>query len=99
MLLSRVPCSPGEGDALVYATGQDSFFGRTTALVQSAGTVSHFQRAVMRIAHYLIVLAVALVGLTAAVSLLPGTGPWKRWSSRWWSPSPRFPWPCPRCCR
>ena len=48
----------GEADGLVYATGADSFFGRTTALVESAGTVSHFQRAVLRIGHYLIVLAV-----------------------------------------
>ena len=72
VLYSGAVLTRGEGDALVYATGQDSFFGRTTALVQSAGTVSHFQRAVMRIADYLIVLAVALVGLTAAVSLLRG---------------------------
>ncbi|MFZ2178019.1 MAG: HAD-IC family P-type ATPase, partial [Rhodococcus sp. (in: high G+C Gram-positive bacteria)] len=62
----------GEADALVYATGASSFFGRTTALVQSAGTVSHFQRAVMRIGHYLIVLAVALVALTVAVSVARG---------------------------
>ena len=62
----------GEGDALVYATGASSFFGRTTALVAAAGTVSHFQRAVLRIAHYLIVLALALVTLTLVVSLLRG---------------------------
>ena len=62
----------GEGDALVYATGAASFFGRTTALVETAGTVSHFQRAVLRIAHYLIVLAVALVTLTLVVSVVRG---------------------------
>ncbi len=39
-----------EGDAVVYATGPASFSGRTTALVKEAGTVSHFQRAVLRIA-------------------------------------------------
>ena len=62
----------GEADALVYATGEASFFGRTTALVGTAGTVSHFQRAVLRIAHYLIVLAVALVTLTLVVSVARG---------------------------
>ena len=62
----------GEGDALVYATGAASFFGRTTALVETAGTVSHFQRAVLRIGHYLIVLALALVTLTLVVSVARG---------------------------
>lgn len=62
----------GEADALVCATGASSFMGKTTALVQSAGTVSHFQRAVLRIANYLIVIALALVTLTVAVSLVRG---------------------------
>jgi len=60
----------GEADALVCATGASSYMGMTTALVESAGTVSHFQRAVLRIANYLIVIAVALVTLTVAVSLV-----------------------------
>lgn len=62
----------GEADALVCATGASSYMGKTTALVQSAGTVSHFQRAVLRIANYLIVIALALVTLTVAVSLVRG---------------------------
>ena len=62
----------GEADAVVYATGINSFMGRTTALVQTAGTVSHFQRAVLRIGNYLIVLAAALVTLTVVVSLIRG---------------------------
>jgi H+-transporting ATPase len=62
----------GEGDALVYATGEGSFFGRTTALVATAGTVSHFQQAVLKIGRYLIVLALVLVTLTLAVSLARG---------------------------
>jgi H+-transporting ATPase len=65
----------GEADALVYATGAASFFGRTTALVATAGTVSHFQRAVLRIAHYLIVLALGLVTLTLVVSVARGNPP------------------------
>jgi H+-transporting ATPase len=62
----------GEADAVVYATGAASFFGATTALVESAGTVSHFQQAVLRIGHYLILVAVGLVALTSAVSVLRG---------------------------
>ncbi|BBY37184.1 plasma-membrane proton-efflux P-type ATPase [Mycobacterium mantenii] len=62
----------GEADALVCATGASSYMGKTTALVESAGTVSHFQRAVLRIANYLIVIALVLVTLTVAVSLIRG---------------------------
>lgn len=62
----------GEGDALVYATAGASFFGATAELVQTAGTVSHFQRAVLRIGHFLIVAALALVTATVAVSLVRG---------------------------
>jgi len=62
----------GEADAVVYATGTNSFFGRTTELVGSAGTVSHFQQAVLRIGHYLIALALAIVGVTVVVSVARG---------------------------
>jgi H+-transporting ATPase len=65
----------GEADALVYATGVASFFGRTTALVAAAGTVSHFQRAVLRIGRSLIILALALVTVTLVVSVARGNPP------------------------
>ncbi len=71
-LYSGAVVAQGETDALVYATGTDSFFGRTTQLVGEAGTVSHFQQAVLRIGHYLIELAVVLVALTVLVSVLRG---------------------------
>ncbi len=51
----------GETDAIVYATGTKTYFGKTAALVEQAQTVSHFQTAVLKISNYLIVLAVALV--------------------------------------
>ena len=60
----------GEIDALVYATGANTYFGKTAQLVQEAHTVSHFQRAVLKIGDYLIVLAVALVVVIIAVGLL-----------------------------
>ncbi|QDU64510.1 Magnesium-transporting ATPase, P-type 1 [Planctomycetes bacterium Pan216] len=50
----------GEMVALVTATGGDTFFGRTAKLVASAGAVSHFQKAVLKIGDFLIFVAVAL---------------------------------------
>jgi H+-transporting ATPase len=62
----------GEIGALVYATGGNTYFGRTAELVQSAVTESHFQKAVLRIGDYLIVLAVILVGVIVAVGIYRG---------------------------
>ena len=62
----------GEIDALVHATGARTYFGRTAELVQDVHTVSHFQKAVLRIGNYLIVLAVALVTLILVVALIRG---------------------------
>jgi H+-transporting ATPase len=62
----------GETGALVYATGGNTYFGRTAQLVETAHTVSHFQRAVLKIGNYLIVLAVALVALIVAVAIFRG---------------------------
>jgi H+-transporting ATPase len=62
----------GEIDALVYATGANTYFGKTAQLVQEAHTVSHFQRAVLKIGDYLIILAVTLVVVIITVSLFRG---------------------------
>jgi H+-transporting ATPase len=62
----------GEIDALAYATGSKTYFGKTADLVQSAVTVSHFQKAVLRIGDYLIVLAVVMVALIVALSIYRG---------------------------
>ncbi|HXH86370.1 MAG TPA: plasma-membrane proton-efflux P-type ATPase, partial [Nitrospira sp.] len=59
----------GESDALVSATGPETYFGKTARLVEEAQTVSHFQRAVLKIGDYLIVIAIALVVLILAVAL------------------------------
>jgi H+-transporting ATPase len=59
----------GEASAVVYATGSHTYFGKTAQLVQEAQTVSHFQRAVLKIGDYLIVLATALVFLIVVVAL------------------------------
>ncbi len=59
----------GETDAIVYATGTNTFFGKTAALVEQAKTASHFQKAVLRIGDYLIVLAVVLVAVIVGFGL------------------------------
>jgi H+-transporting ATPase len=62
----------GEIDALVYATGVKTYFGKTAQLVETAVTVSHFQKAVLKIGNYLIMLAVALVVVIIAIALYRG---------------------------
>ena len=62
----------GEIGALVYATGAKTYFGKTAELVETAVTVSHFQKAVLRIGNYLIMLAVVLVSVIIAIGLYRG---------------------------
>jgi len=62
----------GESSALVYATGANTYFGKTAQLVQKEQTVSHFQRAVLKIGNYLILLALALVTLIITVAISRG---------------------------
>src|ERR1039458_7059642 len=62
----------GEIGARVYATGAGTYFGKTAELVQDARTVSHFQRAVLKIGTYLIILAVAMVAVITVVSIIRG---------------------------
>jgi H+-transporting ATPase len=62
----------GEIGAMVYATGTGTYFGKTAELVADAHTVSHFQRAVLKIGNYLIILAVALVTLIVVTAILRG---------------------------
>jgi H+-transporting ATPase len=62
----------GESDALVYATGATTYFGKTAELVQGAHTASHFRRAVLKIGDYLIVLAGVLVAAIVTVAIVRG---------------------------
>jgi H+-transporting ATPase len=63
----------GEMVALVTGTAGDTFFGRTAKLVESAGAVSHFQKAVLHIGDYLIYLSLALVAVLVLVQIHRGT--------------------------
>jgi H+-transporting ATPase len=62
----------GEADAIVYATGARTYFGETAQLVEEAHTVSHFQRAILKIGDYLIVIAIGLVILIFGVAMFRG---------------------------
>jgi H+-transporting ATPase len=62
----------GEISALVYATGTNTYFGKTAELVQDVVTVSHFQRAVLKIGKFLILLALAMVAVIVVVSIVRG---------------------------
>src|SRR5271170_2599531 len=62
----------GEIGALVYATGGKTYFGKTAELVETAVTVSHFQKAVLKIGNYLILLAVAMVAVIIAMGIYRG---------------------------
>ncbi|MGX1198640.1 plasma-membrane proton-efflux P-type ATPase [Parvibaculum sp. MBR-TMA-1.3b-4.2] len=59
----------GEATGVVTETGPRSFFGRTASLVQKAKGVSHFQRAVLRIGNFLILVTAALVAFTVIIAL------------------------------
>src|SRR5256884_8661507 len=68
----------GEMIAIVTATGANTFFGRTAKLVAAAGSVSHFQRAVMKIGNFLIILALVLVVILVANRLFDMRGHYDR---------------------
>ncbi len=65
----------GEMDAYVVATGISSFFGKTTKLVAEAKTGSHFQKAVIRIGNYLIILAAIMVSAVFIAALARHANP------------------------
>jgi H+-transporting ATPase len=62
----------GEIGALVYATGTNTYFGKTAQLVQEAHTVSHFQKAVLKIGNYLIIFAAVMVAAIITVATFRG---------------------------
>jgi H+-transporting ATPase len=59
----------GEMRAVVTATGMSTYFGKTARLVATAEQRSHFQRAVLRIGNFLILMTIGLVVLILGVAL------------------------------
>jgi H+-transporting ATPase len=62
----------GQMNGLVVATGMNTLFGRTARLVESVQTVSHFQKAVLKIGNFLILITLGLVALILTVALYRG---------------------------
>ncbi len=59
----------GEMTGVVTATGMKTYFGKTAHLVEEAKSVSHFQRAVLRIGNFLILVTIGLVLVIALAAL------------------------------
>ncbi|MEW5736874.1 MAG: plasma-membrane proton-efflux P-type ATPase [Thermodesulfobacteriota bacterium] len=64
----------GEMTALVAGTGENTKFAKTAQLVEKAGTVSHFQKAVLTISDYLIYLSLGLAVILVITQLMRGDG-------------------------
>ncbi|NGX57395.1 MAG: Calcium-transporting ATPase 1 [Chlamydiae bacterium] len=62
----------GEMIGVVTETGANTFFGKTTELVMSAKSVSHFQKAVIQIGDFLIYISLALITILIIVQLERG---------------------------
>jgi H+-transporting ATPase len=63
----------GEMEGVVVGTGMHTYFGSTARLVQETQTVSHYQKAVLRIGHFLILMTLALVSLILLVAMFRHT--------------------------
>lgn len=59
----------GEMNGVVVATGMQTYFGKTARLVQETQVRSHYQEAVLKIGHFLIVSTLVLVGLIILVAM------------------------------
>ena len=66
----------GEMTAVVIATGLRTYFGRTVQLVQRAKTVSKYQKMVITVGNYLIILTLALVALLSVEEVVFRGVPW-----------------------
>lgn len=72
MLSSGSVVHQGEGNAVVMLTGAQTYFGRTTELVQAARPKLHIEAVVAKIVRWLFVIVGALLGLVAVLSLIKG---------------------------
>ncbi|MEM3204027.1 MAG: plasma-membrane proton-efflux P-type ATPase [Saccharolobus sp.] len=62
----------GEAKGIVIATGDKTYFGKTTQLVQSAKAESHIQNIIMKIVKYLVVIDVILVIALTVFAIISG---------------------------
>lgn len=62
----------GEIEAVVTATGGQTFFGKTASLISSVDEVSHFQKILIRITMFLMAISFVLVGFCLGYLLYNG---------------------------
>jgi H+-transporting ATPase len=60
-------------EGVVVGTGMNTYFGNTARLVQETQTVSHYQKAVLRIGHFLILMTLVMVSLILLVAMFRHT--------------------------
>ena len=62
----------GQAEAVVRATGVNTFFGKTAKLVSEAETTDHLQEAVLKLSDYLIIINMILVAAILVVRVHGG---------------------------
>ncbi len=62
----------GEMTGVVVATGMHTYYGKTADLVQQTQGRSHYQEAVLKIGHFLIISTLVLVGLIILLAMFRG---------------------------
>ena len=62
----------GEGNGVVMLTGAQTYFGRTTELVQQARPKLHIEAVVAKVVRWLFVIVGALLGVVIVLSLIRG---------------------------
>ena len=63
----------GEGNGVVMLTGAQTYFGRTTELVQKARPKLHIEAVVAKVVRWLFVIVGALLSVVVVLSLMRGT--------------------------
>ncbi len=60
----------GEMTGLIISTGMNTYFGKTAKLIETAKTTPHFQKTIVKIGNYLIILAIILVSIIFITALI-----------------------------
>ena len=64
--------SRGEAEAIVTATGGDTFFGKTANMIQSVDEMGHFQKILLRITFFLLFISLTLVSICMIYMMIKG---------------------------